>query len=178
MGSPSKDCSPQHRTALESFPRIAEKVALLWKSRELEAFVNSLILDSRDGARQGFPMAVAHELMFLVETNRYVRAIEAAEKLKIKFSEAYKMVVAGDEAHLKASVWDDPLSGSENRKRESGRTSLNRQLSSAARGEQGDSFIFVVGRFVFSKWFIFVMFAALSVKAALPLIKNFFSLIV
>ena len=49
------------------FPRIANKLCGLWATPLLcNQYLTSLLMDSRDGARQGFPKAVAAELAALL----------------------------------------------------------------------------------------------------------------
>ena len=53
------------RSALEiQFPRILEKIIVLWGNRELDPFLTKLMVDER-GDREGFPSDVMSELMFL-----------------------------------------------------------------------------------------------------------------
>lgn len=48
------------------FPRVANKLCGLWIDPLLsDAYLTSLLMDSRDGGREGFPMAVAAELAAL-----------------------------------------------------------------------------------------------------------------
>jgi hypothetical protein len=96
--------------ALERMPHMAKKITLMWCSRELDAFIPKLIMDSRDGARQGLPMDVAAELLFLVGVNKSVRAIDLAQKTKINFGEAYRLIEKGDLNPNEASnPWADPM---------------------------------------------------------------------
>jgi len=46
------------------FSRIAQELATRWKSDDIDAYLNSLLLDDR-GDRQGFPTDALEELMFL-----------------------------------------------------------------------------------------------------------------
>ncbi len=46
------------------FSRIAQELAARWKRGDIDAYLNSLLLDDR-GNRQGFPAGVLEELMFL-----------------------------------------------------------------------------------------------------------------
>lgn len=46
------------------FSRIALELATRWKRGDIDAYLNSLLLDDR-GNRQGFPADVLEELMFL-----------------------------------------------------------------------------------------------------------------
>jgi len=48
----------------ERYPRVLERVAELWGTQQLEPFLYDLVYDTR-GNRQGFPMEVMLELMFL-----------------------------------------------------------------------------------------------------------------
>ena len=48
------------------FPRIANKLCSLWANPALcNRYLSSLLMDTRDGAREGFPLAVAGELVAL-----------------------------------------------------------------------------------------------------------------
>lgn len=46
----------------EKFPRIGNRIGLMWGSVELQKFLNDLIFDAR-GDRQGFPPATAEVLL-------------------------------------------------------------------------------------------------------------------
>jgi len=53
------------RSAIEErFPHIARELCALWKTEQIELYLDDLLLDSR-GGRQGFPAEVLDELMFL-----------------------------------------------------------------------------------------------------------------
>lgn len=82
---------------LEAMPHILLKIQEMWKSRNLNTFIAQLLLDSRDGGRAGFPVAVARELLFLARLNLIVRAEEAAPLLGIEVKEAIKLVAQGDQ---------------------------------------------------------------------------------
>ena len=111
MTSNSEDgASEPTMCALERMPHMAKKICLMWCSSELDAFIPTLIMDSRDGARQGLPMDVAAELMFLVGINKAVRAIDLATKTKVNFGEAYRIIDQGDMAPASVTnAWADPL---------------------------------------------------------------------
>lgn len=94
--------------ALESSDHLTKKICALWGTPELNVFIRHLLLDSRDGSRQGLPKDVAAELTFLAETNTFVRAITRVERLGIKFSEALTMVEAEDNQPLKFDALDEP----------------------------------------------------------------------
>jgi hypothetical protein len=46
------------------FPRIASELRNLWSDKEIDTYIDSLLLDDR-GDRMGFPIEVLDELMFL-----------------------------------------------------------------------------------------------------------------
>lgn len=53
---------------LEKFPRVAEQVQKTWSQpAECISYLKHLLEDNRDGARAGFPQAVAEEILFLIE---------------------------------------------------------------------------------------------------------------
>ncbi len=56
---------PAYRSELEKhFPRIADKIALMWGANDFPAFLNALMIDDR-GSRGGFPQSVIDEMLFL-----------------------------------------------------------------------------------------------------------------
>lgn len=59
-GDPGKQ-----ETSLEHYPHIAQNLQALWPRPECEAFLTKLLEDNRDGKRQGFPQAVAAEIVLL-----------------------------------------------------------------------------------------------------------------
>jgi hypothetical protein len=104
---------------LESFTNLVKKINVMWGTRELDKLIQGLFMDSRDGARQGFPPPVAQELMFLSECNKMVRAIETAQKLGINVTDAHRMVEAGDQAFVTGgSPWNDPSASMDGSSRE------------------------------------------------------------
>lgn len=87
-------------SALEAMPHLVKRIIGKWRSRELNTMVHHILLDTRDGARQGFPPEAVQELMFLAELNLIARACEAAPLLQISLSEACTLVAKGDQAAL------------------------------------------------------------------------------
>lgn len=86
--------------AIESMPHLAEKIARMWGTRELNTLLHEVLLDSRDGGRQGFPIEAANELMLLSKMNLVIRAEAAAPLLGVSFAEACAMIAKGDQAAL------------------------------------------------------------------------------
>ena len=63
---PTRSISPD-ASALERLPHVARQICELWGKDDLERYLNAIIVDSRDGRRQGLPMDVAEEMLFLLE---------------------------------------------------------------------------------------------------------------
>jgi hypothetical protein len=100
--SNSPPCYAKDTTsALEAMPHLANRITRLWKSRDLNTLIHELLLDSRDGNRQGFPREVAKELMFLARMNVIVRANDAAPLLGISIGDACRLIETGDHAAIK-----------------------------------------------------------------------------
>jgi len=83
---------------LESSAHLSGKVALMWGSPDLDVFIRSLFMDSRDGERRGLPAEMAAELMFLAKTNKVRRAMDAVKKLGLSFPEALRLIDEADDA--------------------------------------------------------------------------------
>jgi hypothetical protein len=99
-------------SALERLPHITKRVCLLWGHPEFDAFTSHLLMDSRDGKRQGLPWEVAEELLFLAELRVVKRAIVAAGVTGQPFWEVFNQMMANAEAAAQKAqheAWDDPL---------------------------------------------------------------------
>jgi hypothetical protein len=77
------------RSAIETrFPRIAHELATRWQRRDIDAYLDSLLIDSR-GNRMGFPADVLEEIMFLAGVRWYLsktRAPATMESPRDEFS--------------------------------------------------------------------------------------------
>ena len=76
---------PSEACGLERLPHVLSKLCQLWGRPECEAYISRLIMDSRDGSRQGLPWEVAMELMFLGELSVGRRALVAAAATGVPF---------------------------------------------------------------------------------------------
>jgi hypothetical protein len=76
---PSDDCG------LERLPHVVAKLCQLWGRPECDAYISGLIMDSRDGKRQGLPWEAAMELMFLAELSVARRALVASAATGVPF---------------------------------------------------------------------------------------------
>jgi hypothetical protein len=104
--------------ALERLPHVASNVRALWGKAEFELYVSSLIMDTRDGKRQGLPWDTAQELLFLVELSTTKRAVMAAELTGAPFHQmrALCLATSNNANHSnpgKANHWTDPRANKE-----------------------------------------------------------------
>lgn len=54
------------RNSLEAYPHIRAQVVKLWRKPECVTLLRTLLLDTREGTRLGFPAAVAEEVLLLI----------------------------------------------------------------------------------------------------------------
>ncbi|MDP2751425.1 MAG: hypothetical protein Q8O31_02305 [Rhodocyclaceae bacterium] len=94
---------------LERIGHVCQKICASWGKAELNRYISGLILDSRGGHRQGFPMDVAAELFFLAQANQTVRALTLAENKNISFEEATQLIEEHDQVRLAENAFDDPM---------------------------------------------------------------------
>jgi len=52
-------------TLEQQYPLIFEKIMIMWDSAEFDSYLNKFMLDKREHPRQGFPPAVASEILRL-----------------------------------------------------------------------------------------------------------------
>lgn len=107
---------PADACALERLPHISKRVCLLWGQPEFDAFTSHLMMDSRDGKRQGLPWDVAEEILFLAELRVVKRAIVASGITGQPFWETFNQMLANAEAaqeRLQHTAWSDPLANSD-----------------------------------------------------------------
>ncbi len=106
--TPSNASQAECRAALEGIAHVTRKVCAIWGTAELDAYLNSLLTDARDGARRGFPAPVAEEILLLAQTNKMIRAMDLAEKKNLRIAAAYRLVDEGDQGRLRVDALDDP----------------------------------------------------------------------
>lgn len=61
------ETNPNFQFIEKQLPRIAESLRTLWGCKEFDELVRNLLTDTRDGARKGFPLAIAQALYRLAE---------------------------------------------------------------------------------------------------------------
>jgi hypothetical protein len=155
--------------AIEKLSHVQKRVCMAWGTQELDAYINHLLTDSRDGQRSGFPIEVTAELLFLAETNKLVRAIDLARRLKIPFKEAYQKVDLQDRGTQLGDP-SDPLVARDMYAREEQELGVRPR---PVKREESDGFAAMFGRGVFalftSKAVIFIIFLFLAYQYLLPM---------
>lgn len=94
---------PADASALERIGHLQQKICMMWASEQLDAYLNEVLLDSRDGQRHGLPMDVCSEMLFLQELNKRVRALALSGELGISLDEAYQKIDQHDRGY---SIFD------------------------------------------------------------------------
>ncbi|HEX7642429.1 MAG TPA: hypothetical protein VF472_09535 [Burkholderiaceae bacterium] len=63
----------QHQRSLEDFPVLLKKITQLWGTEEIVPFMENLLIDDRDGRRQGFDLTAYRDILFLANIAYEVR---------------------------------------------------------------------------------------------------------
>ena len=100
---------PSDAADVERLGHVTRQLCELWGRRDLDAFVQGLVLDSRDGARQGLPPAIAQELLLLADINKDVRAMHMADRTGLDLRQARAKIEAEDSAASAGDAFDNPL---------------------------------------------------------------------
>jgi hypothetical protein len=159
--------------AIEKLSHVQKRICMTWATPELDGYINHLLTDSRDGKRSGFPLEVTAELLFLVELNKLVRAIDVARRLKIPLKEAYQKVDLQDRGAQLGDPKNDPLVARDMYARE------EQEFGTVARPvkrveQKGDGFAAMFGKGVFalftSKVVLFIIAVFLAYQYLLPLL--------
>ncbi|HEY6895627.1 MAG TPA: hypothetical protein VI279_00060 [Rhodocyclaceae bacterium] len=143
---------------------------MIWGTPELDTMISKLVMDSRDGSRQGFPMAVASELLWLAEINKVRRAMDLRDKTSIRFDEAYAMIEKGDAARRGSDTWSDPNSGGQNLGR---RYADKPEYVRPHRRREENTWTGVTFEVLTHKYILLLIIAVLTIKSAWPVIKGF-----
>lgn len=108
--TPKGLCALEHR-----LPRIAQQCTQYWATPDFEPFVASLMMDSRDGGRQGLPWDAAQELLFLLEISIAKRAIVAAQTTGVPYRQVFQSMRnnAEEAAKSTANAWSNPALNSD-----------------------------------------------------------------
>jgi hypothetical protein len=64
----------EHTRSLEDFPILIKKIIQLWGTDELIPFMENLLIDDRDGRRQGFDLDAYRDILFLTNIAYEIQA--------------------------------------------------------------------------------------------------------
>ncbi len=166
---------PTHPEAsdIEKYPHVQKRICMLWGTEELDGYLNHLLTDSRDGQRNGFPVEVTTELLYLTELNKLNRAIDLARKLRIPLREAYQKVDKKDRG-TELGDTGDPLSGRDRFAREEKEFGVRAQT--IHKTEKNEGILALLGKGVFSlftnKAVLFLVVLFLAYQYILPLVMK------
>ncbi len=143
----------------------------MWGTPELDSFLSRLLMDARDGDRQGLPVEVATEILFLAQLNKMIRAADLTRQLNIDLKEAYSLVDGGDQARLKIDALDDPLVSHDTITRPVRSTGVLARNSAMPAGSQAQGLGQLLLMLVRSKWLIIAVILILGLKFVWPTVK-------
>lgn len=67
----------------QKFPHIAAKLRVVWPSEACSMYLSDLIVNTREGTRQGFPQDVLEDLLLLYALNEMLlRAAKSAQRIR------------------------------------------------------------------------------------------------
>ncbi|MDO8652960.1 MAG: hypothetical protein Q7R66_12295 [Undibacterium sp.] len=72
---------PEHGDVrqLEDFPHLTERICSMWNGNEMIPFLQSLLVDDRDGKRMGFELPVYRDILLLISIAHELERIKAIE---------------------------------------------------------------------------------------------------
>jgi hypothetical protein len=129
MGSSNTRTSPtlpSDACGLERLPHVMNKLCLLWGQPECDDYISRLMMDSRDGNRQGLPWEAALELLFLTELSVAKRALVASAVTNVSFPQMFQRCRVPAHA-AETNPWTDSATSTEVGRNE--REQVNRPLS-------------------------------------------------
>ncbi|HRD89926.1 MAG TPA: hypothetical protein PK752_16940, partial [Accumulibacter sp.] len=59
--------APAKAATLEDIPRLRDEIVALWGKPQCHDYLENLLRDNRQGKRKGFPLAIAEEILFLID---------------------------------------------------------------------------------------------------------------
>jgi hypothetical protein len=77
---PPTDVPPHASIIWEQFPRVGERITLMWGSVELQKYLNNIIIDER-GDRHGFPAPVLSALLQIYKRHAKMVPEEKTENI-------------------------------------------------------------------------------------------------
>jgi hypothetical protein len=173
--SPNPSNRSESLAALEDISHLTQKICAIWGSDDLDVFLSKLVMDARDGARQGLPMAVATEILFLAQVNKRRRAIDLGKKMSMDPDAAYQLVDEQDQARLRIDPFDDPSVSRDTvitRAERVSRGPERRQVNLSGSQAQGLGELLMM--LIRSKWLVGVIIAVLGLKLVWPIVRPFF----
>jgi hypothetical protein len=171
------------KAALESLPRLCTQVCAMWGEPGLDDFISELIMDSRDGTRQGLPMDAAAELFFLAQMLKSIRVLDIAKQEGIDFSQACKLVYEAEQRDLKAGIYDDSqvaqdMTAREKRERRDGQRPppvYARQTADSDGGNVWLALLRFIASLLLNRLLLALLGAILFIKFAWPHLRQVFS---
>jgi hypothetical protein len=166
---------PESRAALESIGHLTQKICAIWGTEDLDAFLSKLVMDARDGERQGLPFEVATDILFLAQINKRRRAIDLGKRMSMDPDAAYKLIDEQDQSRLRLDPFDDPSVSRDTVITRADRVARGPERRQARpTGSQAEGLGELLMMLLRSRWLVWSIVAVLSLKLVWPIISPFF----
>ncbi len=173
--SPNPARRSDSRAALEDIGHLTQKICAIWGSEDLDVFLSKLVMDARDGARQGLPMEVATEILFLAQVNKRRRAIDLGKKMSMDPDAAYRLIDEQDQTRLRIDPFDDPSVSRDTIIARTDRVARGpERRTSNPSGSQAQGLGELLLMLVRSKLLIWSIVLVLGLKLVWPVLRPFF----
>ena len=162
------------RAALENIGHLTQKICAIWGTEDLDAFLSKLVMDARDGERQGLPFEVATDILFLAQINKRRRAIDLGKRMSMDPDAAYKLIDEQDQSRLRIDPFDDPSVSRDTviTRTDRGNRAPERQMPT--NGSQIQGLWELLLMMIRSKWLVGAIVLVLGVKLVWPIFRPFF----
>jgi hypothetical protein len=142
---------PESRAALENIGHLTQKICAIWGTEDLDAFLSKLVMDARDGERQGLPFEVAMDP-----------------------DAAYKLIDEQDQSRLRIDPFDDPSVSRDTVIARAERTNRGPERTARPSGSQAQGLGELLLMLIRSKWLVGAIILVLGMKLVWPIVRPFF----
>ncbi len=165
---------PESRAALENIGHLTQKICAIWGTEDLDAFLSKLVMDARDGERQGLPFEVATDILFLAQINKRRRAIDLGKRMSMDPDAAYKLIDDQDQSRLRIDPFDDPSVSRDTVIARAERTNRGPERTARPSGSQAQGLGELLLMLIRSKWLVGAIILVLGMKLVWPIVRPFF----
>lgn len=159
---------------MESIGHLTQKICAIWGTEDLDVFLSKLVMDARDGERQGLPFEVATDILFLAQINKRRRAIDLGKRMSMDPDAAYRLIDEQDQSKLRIDAFDDPSVSRDTVITRADRVKRGPDRRQAGpRGSQAEGLGELLMMLIRSRLLLWSIILVLSLKLLWPLVSPF-----